>query len=115
MGNEHIGNLRERHVVLELETFETTYDSGSRTVTAYCVVQPESIALTEMPDIERLQRLHQAVIDAWNKKQYSTVEQGIEHLMGRFGGELDSFYEILTERMRDMKKENNDSTVTSQQ
>jgi hypothetical protein len=105
MGDEFIGDLRDRHVVLQLETFEATYDAGPKTITAYCVVPQESIPLQEMPHIERLSAIHQAVVDAWNRKDYRVVGDGIEHLKGHFNGELDSFYEILLERIKDLNVE----------
>ena len=89
--------LRQKHTVLQLESFPGV---DGEPVTAYCVVTPESIIMTEMPDLERLKRLHQAVVDAWNRQDYHTVMNGIEHLHGRFGGELDSFYSILEERIK---------------
>jgi hypothetical protein len=96
-GDDIAKQLRERHVVLQLETFEIK----GKQETAYCVVQPESIALTDLPDIERLTRLHEAIIIAWNRKDYNTVTNGIEHVKGRFGGELDSFYETLENRIKE--------------
>lgn len=97
-GSDVAEQLRDRHIVLELETFQV---EDRDPVTAFCVVQAESIALGEMPDIERYSRIHQAVVDAWNRQDYVTVAEGVAHLKGKFGGELDSFYEILEDRMKD--------------
>jgi len=100
-GKSQAEALRERHIVLELETFQI--EGHNEPQTAYCVVQPESIALGQMPDIERLSGLHQATVDAWNRKDYATVTEGIAHLKGSFGGELDSFYVILEDRIKEME------------
>jgi hypothetical protein len=97
LGKENAEFLRQRHVVLELETFCLP---NKDPVTAYCVVPAETI-FGEMQDMERLQGLHQAVVDAWNRKDYSTVAFGIEHLRGKFGGELDSFYHILLQAIKE--------------
>jgi hypothetical protein len=78
-----------------LETFEI---QGERQ-TAYCVVQSESIPVGELHDLERLCRLHGGMIEALNKKNYVMVEECISHLLGKFGGELDSFYNVLQERI----------------
>lgn len=101
-GKENAETLRERHIVLELETFAGENQDPPKT--AYCVVQPGSIALGHFPDIDRFSSLHQATVDAWNRQDYSTVKEGIGHLTGQFGGELDSFYDILTQRIAE--KEN---------
>jgi len=97
LGDAIAAQLRERHTVLQLETLTIKGEP----VTAYCVVMSESIALTDMPDLERLKRLHQALIDALNTERFDTVLQCIEHLKGRFGGELDSFYEIIANRIKE--------------
>jgi len=92
-GQEIAQEVRDRHVVLELETF--VVDGESKT--AYCVVPGESIPVSELPDLDRKQRLHQALIDALNKQEFDTVLITIGHLIGSFGGEVDSFYlEIKT-------------------
>ena len=99
IGKETAFELRKRYAVVELETFDVP---GKEPVTAYCVLEPENI-LTDLPDLERLCRLHQALVDAWNNKNYSAVTTGLEHVRGKFGGTLDSFYDILEARI----KENN--------
>jgi hypothetical protein len=94
-GQEIAEEVRMRHIVLELETF-TVKDSEK---TAYCVVRPESINLTEMPDIQRLCRLHEATIEALKRNDTETVLDGISHLRGHFNGELDSFYDVIQKRI----------------
>lgn len=98
LGKEIAEELRQRHVVLELETFNL---EGKPPVTAFCVVPAEKIVLTEMPDIERYGRLHQATVDAWNQQRFDTVVEGISHLRGHFGGELDTFYDILLQAIEE--------------
>lgn len=94
-GKQVAEELRKNHTVLELESF----DVGGVMMPAYCVLMPESITVSEMPDLDRLCRLHQALVDALNRKDYATVTHGIEHLKGKFSGELDSFYSVLEERI----------------
>ncbi len=93
-GQDVADDIRQKHLVLELETFVV----GEELKTAYCVVQPESISLTDMPDLERLTRLHATLISALNRQDWSTVVEGVSHLRGKFGGELDSFYDVLIEQ-----------------
>jgi hypothetical protein len=95
-GKEVADQVRDRYTVLELETFDI---AGKGPTTAYCVLDAAKVVIAEMPDLERLTMLHQAVVDGWNRKDFSTVAQGIEHIYGKFGGQLDSFYDELTNRM----------------
>lgn len=99
-GSDTAEELRKRHLVLELETFPV---ENKAPVTAYCVVPTEAVPISEIPDVERYGRIHQALVDAWNRKDYNTVTEGISHLKGKFGGELDSFYEILEKSIEEKK------------
>jgi hypothetical protein len=100
-GQEIVQEVRDKHTCLELETF--LVDGESKT--AYCVVPGECISIAELPDLDRKKRLHQALIDAYNNKEYNTVLITIDHLMGSFGGELDSFYQIIRDRIKGEKVE----------
>jgi hypothetical protein len=100
LGKEIADEVRTRHMVLELETFDVP-EKGL--TTAYCVLQSEKLVISELPDMERLLALHQAVVDAWNRGDYSTVSHGIEHIRGKFGGELDTFYDELEKRIREQQ------------
>jgi hypothetical protein len=88
---QDVEEIRQKHLVLELETFIV----AGKPTTAYCLVPPESIKVEEMPDLARYKGIHEALIDALNRKDWSTVSEGITHLRGKFNGELDSFYDIL--------------------
>lgn len=91
--NPHLDEIKKKYTVLQLETF-TVNDAEQ---TAYCVV--ENIPLEEIPDLPRLTRLHQAIIEAWARKDYETVLFGLPHVEGKFGKELDSFYTNLRSRI----------------
>lgn len=95
-GKDIAEELRKRHIVLELETFAVPNGNPS---TAYCVLQQEAIPIAEMHDIERLCRLHEGLITALNEKRYPMVLDCIEHLRGSFAGEMDSFYDVISERL----------------
>lgn len=99
-GKELAKSISDRHIILELETF---IDANDEEVVAYCVVQPESIALGEISDIERLSRLHQHLADNLRIKDYAQCEESLPHLVGKFGGELDSYYEEVAKRIQASK------------
>jgi hypothetical protein len=87
-------SLRTNQTVLELETFPV----GEQTITAYCVIPAERV----FPDIARLdnlKELHQAFISAFNQKNYQLCQDIVPELVGRFGGELDSFYEEILKKI----------------
>jgi NAD-dependent SIR2 family protein deacetylase len=93
--------LKNSHTVLELETFFVNGES----ITAYCVVPAEKI-FPEIHQLETSVELHQAFVCAFNDKNYQLCQDIAPSLTGKFGGELDSFYETL------LNKINNDNTGT---
>lgn len=100
-GHKAAEELRKKYFVMQLESFMAQGVEH----TAFCVLKPESVVMTDMHDMERLGRLHQAVVDAWNRSDYTTVTQGMSHLKGKFSGELDSFYEELEKRIAILTKD----------
>ena len=96
MGKEIADQLKERFTVLELETLE----QEGQIVTAYCVVPAEKIPLGEMTILNQWTDLHANLIKEYRNKNYQYCHDAIEHLMGKFGGELDSFYEELLSRIK---------------
>lgn len=102
---EVVKKLKNSHTVLELETF----DVEGKTVTAWCVVPAEKIGLN-LASLDGLKDLHARFIAAWNNKEYNLCEDISRHLMGQFGGELDTFYEELLNRISSIKNETNSTT-----
>ena len=90
--------LRDRYTILELETF-TVQDQILET---FCVVSGENTNLADLPHLADHIRMHEEFIEQLKQKNYRFCADAIEHLMGKFGGELDSFYEIVLERCRNV-------------
>lgn len=86
--------LKNSHTVLELETFPV----NGIMLTAWCVVPSEKL-IDEMFHLEALKDLHAGFIRALKDKNYQVCQDASEHLMGKFGGELDSFYEEILKRI----------------
>jgi hypothetical protein len=90
LGREAADALKENHTILELETLERE----GKQVTAFCVVN--SIPFGELPMLENHKSLHADFIKAYNDGNYKFCIDSFEHLIGKFGGEVDTFYiEIL--------------------
>jgi len=54
--------------------------------------------LGDIPNLESDIRLHENLIEQLKLKNYQFCLDAIEHLLGKFGGELDSFYVIIKQR-----------------
>ena len=95
--NREIANyLGEKYLVLELETV----DAGGIPMECFCVVPGESLSIAEMPVLEHYKRLHQQMVKELAAKNYTYCLDAIGHLHGRFGGELDSFYQVILDRIK---------------
>ena len=91
---EIIEKLKGTHTLLELETF----DVKGTPMTTYCVVPPEKIGITGFAMLETYKNLHDGFIKAFKEGNGKLCSDIAEHLMGKFGGELDSFYEEILKR-----------------
>lgn len=89
-------SLSSKYVVLELETFP----AGDKLVETFCVVDGDKIPLNEMPMLANYKMLHQQFVLALNEKNYDLCSDLLEHLLGKWGGELDSFYNTIAERIK---------------
>lgn len=99
-GTESVTPLRERYTVLELDTF--VLHPTEEIVTAYCLV--ESIPVPEMFEIQRFKDLHSNLVTEYKKKNWEYCEDVIGHLTGKWGGEVDSFYSELHQRIQKLKQ-----------
>jgi hypothetical protein len=85
-GKPAADELQNKYTVLELETFRV----NGTNLTAYCVV--EEIPFDEIASIDTYRSLHQKLIENYYGRDWNFCEQAIDHLHGKFGKELDSFY-----------------------
>jgi hypothetical protein len=92
-----IEKLKNSHTLLELETIEQT---DGKMITAYCVVPPEKIGVSGFGLLEAHKELHAAFVKAMREQDLKLCEDVAEHLMGQFGGELDTFYEEIIKRLK---------------
>lgn len=92
---EQVEQFREKYTVLELDTIRIV--ANDQVVTAYCVV--ENIPVLELPLVESHRKLHHNLLENYRKKDWNFCQNAIDQLKGRWGGEIDSFYEDLSERL----------------
>ena len=96
---EQVGN---RMTILELDAF---FQPGlDEPITAYAVIDNTAIPLQEIPVLENFVELHNNMMLEYQKQNWNFCEQAIEHLQGRWKGELDSFYIEMTSRLVDLRQ-----------
>lgn len=94
-GHEAANKLKENYIVLELETL----DKPTGPVTAFCIIDAQSIPIMDITIIDYYKSLHEEFITAYKNKDYTTCLDKMAHLRGAFNGQLDSFYQVITERI----------------
>jgi hypothetical protein len=95
-GRDTAAQLRERHIVLELEVL----DAGGKPLECFCLVDGTSIPTSELATLRHAVQLHDKLIENLGRENWPVCRDLIEHLQGRFGGELDSFYATILERTK---------------
>jgi hypothetical protein len=95
---ENSQEIREKYTVLDLDTFQMPDGSVH---TACCVV--ENIPIEELSQIDSLRETHEGLIANYAKKNWTACEQALQQLLGKWGGELDTYYADLQTRVERLK------------
>jgi hypothetical protein len=101
LDNHQVDEYKKKYTVLELDTFRVMPDENL--VTAWCVV--DTIPLMEINVLDNHTRLHSELLRNYRIKNWSFCEQAIEKLLGKWNGELDSFYAEIFTRVTKLKDE----------
>ena len=86
--------------MLDLDTFSLP---DGTVHTACCIL--ENIPINELSITENLKELHASLILNYGQRNWNFCTQAIEQLMGKWGGEVDSFYTELSTRVAQYTKE----------
>jgi len=96
--------LTEKITLLELDTF---FQPGmNEPITAYAVLDTTDIPIQEMLHMEKTIELHNTMMQEYRQQNWNYCEQALEHLLGKWGGNIDSFYQEITNRIVTLKKTN---------
>lgn len=99
LGKENLETIDKRYVVLELDTIRIK--GSTDPVTAYCLI--DELPLNEISVVAEYSELHNNLLRNYRKRNWNYCENAIEHLRGRWRGEVDSFYDSLTGRIQDLR------------
>lgn len=100
-GRDNAEKLREKYTILDLEVI----DVDGTPFEVFCLLTAEKIGLGDLPNLDKWIKLHNEFLEGYKKKEYDYCKQCIEHLTGKFGGELDTFYEEILRRINEEKVE----------
>jgi len=105
---QDIKPVKDRYLVLELDTFRIE----DQIVPSWCIIDAGDIPLAEMTQLDHFKTQHENLIKNYKIGNFDFVEQMIEHLQGKFGGNVDSFYTELFARMKQPKSDPWDYIIT---
>jgi hypothetical protein len=87
--------FKEKYMFLELDKFY--FKDIEKTSTAFCAL--ENVPIQDMIQADKFLNLHASLMENYYKRNWNYCEQAIEHLSGRWNGEVDTFYQNLLERV----------------
>lgn len=99
-GKDKARALQNKYTVLQLDTFK--FENTELVVPAYCIV--ENVGILELPELEQWKKLHEELIENYGQQNWSFCKDAISHLTGKWGGEVDSFYQDLYSRITALEK-----------
>lgn len=94
-------DAKQKYILLELDTFY--FENSKKTSTAYCLI--EHTPIQEMGTIDQFLNLHKNLIKNYKTKNWKFCEDAIEHLIGKWNGEADSFYNEIIQRIDQHKNQ----------
>jgi len=97
-----VAEIAARYTVLELDTIRMLPDGAEST--AYCVV--EKIPLSEIGQLDELKQLHHDMMFQYKTGDWASCEKSVKMLFNCWGTEVDTFYEIMLDRLRDLQANN---------
>ena len=92
---EALGAIPENYTVLELDTF--VIPPSTEPVTSYCVL--EKLPLIEFTTLDAYQKIHTDLMQAYRDQNWEYCVEALSGLTGHWGGELDTFYANLAQRV----------------
>ena len=99
-GKENLPTADEKYTILELDTIRIL--PVNQIVTAYCLV--DAIPILNMPKADSMKNLHENLMINYRKRDWNYCTQALEHLIGFWGSELDTFYDNLRTRINEYKE-----------
>lgn len=100
-GKDATGAVSEKYIVLELDSVKVP--GLVEVIPAYCLLDAQKIPLTEVVTLDQFRDLHTNLIKNYRLQNWKYCTEAIDHLKGKWSGELDSFYTMLLERIEEFK------------
>ena len=101
LGDDDLQHLEDKYTVLEVD--QVRFSAEDPAVQAYCVM--ENIPVGEMSELDQFTNLHHKLMENYRKRDWNFCEQALEHLTGKWGGQMDTFYAEMLSRVAKYKQQ----------
>jgi hypothetical protein len=91
--------LADKFTVLELDTIK--FRETDQTITSYCIV--ENIPLGDFPVVDAYVKVHHDMMQSYRDQNWDYCESAIKGLTGKWNNELDTFYQIMFDRVSQLR------------
>ena len=98
--DNNLESLRTNYLVL---TLDTVVIPNGDPITAYAVIDSESVPLQEVGQLAELRDMHEDLIQHYRNREWDKCEEKIASLISCFKGSLDSFYTELHNRIEQLR------------
>jgi len=94
-----IETLKTQYSIVPLD--RVRYSDQGEVIQSWCLLSGDNTStMEEAPHLPRLIELHENMMQNYYRREWKFCEDAAENLKGRFGGELDSFYQHFLNRVR---------------
>lgn len=98
--NNITDEIKEKYMLIELDTLQL---DGKDPIQSYGIITKDEITLQDFQNVEMYVELHNNFMKNYRLKNWKFCEDALDHLKGKFRGEYDSFYQVMTERIKQLK------------
>lgn len=98
-GTSITDEVKSKYILLELDQFY--FPDVEKVDTAFCLV--ENTPIPEMFEVDRYLDLHNNLVKNYRAKNWKYCDDALEQLTGRWNKELDTFYQVIGERIAHFK------------
>jgi len=95
-------DIKSKYVLLPLDTFY--FSNIEKNKTAYCLI--ELMPIQDLMCIEKNLELHNNLVKNYRLQNWKYCDDALEHLIGKWDGKVDSFYNEINARIKILKEKN---------
>jgi hypothetical protein len=93
--------MRQRYLLLELDSFRVAPQGDP--IASYCLL--DRLDLSEMLVMQQYLDLHSNLMPNYRQRNWNLVNQAIDDLRGRWNCQLDSFYDTMAQRVKELQND----------